>query len=160
MTAAAAAPGYAGADAAGPGLHRLAPDFTRTDLAGRPVHLRAYRGQVVLLNFWASWCGPCLAEIPRFSVWEQHYGRSGLQILGIAMNDERAPVLRTVGRFHLAYPVVIGDAQLGMLYGGVMGLPETFLIDAEGRIAARYEGDADLPRMESQIKALLPHPPR
>jgi cytochrome c biogenesis protein CcmG/thiol:disulfide interchange protein DsbE len=139
------------------GVGDAAPDFTRADLGGRPVRLAGYRGKVVLLNFWASWCGPCLKELPRFSTWQQAYGAEGLQIIGVSMDDESAPVKRLLARRPVPYPVVMGDAKLGESFGGVLGLPLTYLIDRQGCIVARYQGESDLGRMEEKIKALLPH---
>ena len=136
-----------------------APDFTRADLTGKSIALRAYRGKLVLLNFWATWCGPCLSEIPRFAAWQRHYGPAGLQILGVSMDDDPAPVRTAYRKFNLSYPVVMGDAALGEQFGGVLGLPFSYLIDPRGRIVDRFEGEPDLKRMEMRIQALLPHPP-
>ncbi len=146
------------ADTRGPALQN-APDFTRTDLAGESIALRAYRGKLVLLNFWATWCGPCLSEIPRFAAWQRRYGAAGLQILGVSMDDDPAPVRVAYQKFRLSYPVVMGDAQLGELFGGVLGLPFSYLIDPRGHIVDRFEGEPDLKRMELRIQALLPHAP-
>ena len=137
---------------------KAAPDFTRTDLDGKSRALSAYRGKVILLNFWATWCEPCLSEIPRFSAWQQRYGPSGLQILGVAMDDELQAVRQLAQRDHLAYPVIMGDAQLGQLYGGILGLPLSYLIDAQGRVVARYRGEPDLKQMERRLRVLLPRP--
>ena len=141
-------------------LPTFAPDFTRVDLAGASVHLGAYRGKVVLLNFWATWCAPCRAEGPRFSGWQQKYAADGLQVLGIAMDDSETEVRTVVRKDRLAYPVVMGDEQLGELYGGVLGLPLSYLIGPDGRIVARYQGVTDLTQLELRIKALLPGPTR
>ena len=132
-----------------------APDFTRTDFSGVPVHLADYRGKVVLLNFWASWCGPCLEEMPRFSVWQRAYAAAGLQVIGVSMDDAATPAKRILVHHPVDYPVVLGDAKLGETYGGVLGLPLTFLIDRNGHIAARYRGGANLAQMEQEIKSLL-----
>jgi cytochrome c biogenesis protein CcmG, thiol:disulfide interchange protein DsbE len=136
-------------------LHRAAPEFARADLAGRRIDLKSYRGKVVLLNFWATWCAPCQVELPKFDAWQKKYGAQGLQVLAVSMDDGDAPVRRTVRRLHLDFPVVIGDAQLGDEYGGVLGLPVTFLLDREGRVVARLKGETDLVALESRVKQLL-----
>ena len=136
-------------------LGRTAPDFARQDLSGHPVRLADYRGKWVLLNFWASWCGPCLEEMPRFSAWQRAYGGEGLQIIGVSMDDDVEPVKRLMTRAPAAYPIVMGDAKLGTMFGGVLGLPLTYLIDPRGLIVERFQGVSDLTRMQSRIKAHL-----
>jgi thiol-disulfide isomerase/thioredoxin len=138
-------------------VHRMAPEFVRTDLAGGKIGLKSYRGKVVLLNFWATWCASCQMELPKFEAWQKKYGGDGLQIVAVSMDDGAAPVRRTVRRLNLDFPVVMGDARLGDAYGGVLGLPVTYLIDRDGRIAARFKGETDLSEMESQVKRLLAH---
>lgn len=140
---------------AGDGTLRVAPDFTRTDLTGKALSLKSYRGKLVLLNFWATWCGPCLTEIPTFATWQNTYGAAGLQIVGVSMDDDSAPVKRAYEKYHLNYPVAMGDARLGESFGGVLGLPLSYLIDADGRIVDRYQGELDLPQLESKIKSFL-----
>jgi thiol-disulfide isomerase/thioredoxin len=138
-------------------LHKQAPEFVRLDLQNRKLDLRAYRGKVVLLDFWATWCAPCMAEMPRFMAWQKQYGASGLQVIGISMDDDPAPVRKLYEKLKLNYPVVMGDERLGELYGGVMGLPVTFLLDRNGRIQEQFTGETDLNAMEGKLKALL-HP--
>lgn len=134
---------------------RPAPEFARNDLTGRAVDLRALRGKVVVLNFWATWCAPCLSEMPVFSAWQQDAALRGVQIVGVSMNDEPGPANAAVGRLHLGYPVVMGDAELARAYGGVLGLPVTFLIDRQGVVRKRYDGAADLAAMKQDIARLL-----
>jgi cytochrome c biogenesis protein CcmG, thiol:disulfide interchange protein DsbE len=136
-------------------LHRAAPEFARADLAGRSIDLKSYRGKVVLLNFWATWCAPCQIELPKFDAWQEKYGAQGLQVLAVSMDDGDAPVRRTVRRLHLEIPILMGDAKLGDEYGGVLGLPVTFLIDREGRVVAKLKGEIDLTALESRVKQLL-----
>jgi thiol-disulfide isomerase/thioredoxin len=139
-------------------VHSAAPEFVRTDLQQRRVDLRAYRGRVVLLTFWATWCAPCQVEMPRFVAWQRQYGPQGLQIIGVSMDDDAGPVRRLMGRRHVNYPVLMGDVKLAELYGGVLGLPVTFLIDRQGVVAARFHGETDLDAMERRIGKLLKRP--
>lgn len=139
-------------------LHKPAPAFTRNGLDGKPVRLRAYRGKVVLLNFWATWCGPCQVELPRFVAWQQQYGPKGLQVIAISMDDSAEPVRGLVRKLNPDFPVVMGDEKIGTLYGGVLGLPVTFLISRDGKIAERIQGGSDLGAMERHIQRLLAGP--
>lgn len=136
-------------------LNHRAPEFSRSDLSSARIDLAQYRGKVVLLNFWATWCGPCRLEMPRFIQWQKTYGPQGLQVLGVSIDDSVAPVRPFVQKLRVNYPIVMGDAQLGDLYGGVYGLPVTFLIDRQGIVRARYDGEPDLGALESAVQKLL-----
>jgi peroxiredoxin len=138
-----------------PAVIRIAPDFSRQDLNRGTVSLAALRGKVVLLNFWATWCEPCLNEVPRFAEWQEKYGSGGLQIVGVSMDDDEPPVAAFYREHKLNYPVVMGDEKLGELYGGVLGLPVTFLIDRRGKIRFRHDGETDLNLIEREIRKLL-----
>ena len=141
--------------AADPLLLKQAPLFVRKDLNGHRVDLSAFRGKVVVLNFWATWCAPCQLEMPRFASWQKQYGPRGLRILGVSMDDEESAARKACVKLHVNYPVVMGDERLGTLYGGILGLPVTYLIDRNGRICAKFQGETDLKEMESRIKKLL-----
>jgi peroxiredoxin len=132
-----------------------APEITRKDLNGHSLSLAALRGKVVLLNFWATWCAPCQAEMPVFSAWQRQYGARGLQIVGISMDDGAAPAQKLVKKLRVDYPVAMGDVQLGRRYGGVLGLPLTFLIDRKGVVRAVFQGDSSLKAIEAQMQTLL-----
>jgi thiol-disulfide isomerase/thioredoxin len=136
-------------------LNTIAPDFTRTDLLGRPLRLDQFRGRIVLLNFWATWCGPCIEEIPVFSRWQRQYGDAGLQVIGISMDDDEAAVKRFLAKHGVPYPILMGDAKLGESFGGVFGLPQSFLIDAHGTIVFRSVGEPNIEALRSQIKGLI-----
>jgi thiol-disulfide isomerase/thioredoxin len=136
-------------------VHKQAPVFARKDLRGKTVALRAYRGKVVLLNFWATWCGPCLVELPRFAAWQKQYGPDGLQVIAVSMDDGPTPARALVRKLALDFPVVMGDEKLGSMYGGVLGLPVTYLIDRKGKVRGRIEGESDLKVMEGKIQKLL-----
>ncbi|MGA7522472.1 MAG: TlpA disulfide reductase family protein [Acidobacteriaceae bacterium] len=132
-----------------------APEFARPDLAHHRVGLAALRGKVVLLNFWATWCAPCRLEMPHFVGWQNQYGSEGLQIVGVSIDDDATPVRPFVEKLHVNYPILMGDARLGERYGGVLGVPVTFLIDRQGIVRARIDGAANLPALEKQIRQLL-----
>ena len=139
-------------------LHKQAPEFVLRDLSHKSLDLKAYRGKVVLLNFWATWCAPCQLEMPRFIAWQSQYSPRGLQVIGISMDDDPALVRSLCAKLKVNYPVVMGDEKIGELYGGVLGLPVTYLIDTHGEIRAEYRGETDLSRIEMQMKMLLPQP--
>ena len=133
----------------------LVPDFSLTDLTGRKLDLSSYRGKVVLLDFWATWCDPCRDEIPHFVDLQNKYGSQGLQIIGVSMDDGPGPVRDFYQRFKMNYPVVMGNAKTGELYGGILGLPIAFLIGRDGRISAKHIGATDISVFEKEIKNAL-----
>lgn len=139
-------------------MNRRAPEFARKDLAGKSVDLKNFRGKVVLLNFWATWCAPCQLEMPAFAAWQRQYGPDGLQVIGISMDDDATPVVGLVAKFKLNYPVLMGDANLGRQYGGVLGLPLTYLIDRDGVVRARFQGETDLKTIERRLQTILAQP--
>ena len=139
-------------------VHKRAPAFVRRDLSGNRIRLSAYRGKVVLLNFWATWCAPCRLELPRFAAWQRKYKQQGLQVIAISMDDDAEPVRALVRSFALDFPVVMGDAAIGERYGGVLGLPITFLVARDGTIAARLEGESQSVDMEEKLEQLLAQP--
>jgi peroxiredoxin len=141
-------------------VQQAAPDFTRTDLAGHTFQLSSQRGKVVLVSFWATWCGPCLGELKTLSGWQGKFGPEGLQVVGVSMDDLPATVKAVMHRYGVRYPVVMGDDALAESYGGVLGLPLSFLVDRAGRVAARYQGEANLDAMEHKIRTLLAQPPQ
>jgi cytochrome c biogenesis protein CcmG, thiol:disulfide interchange protein DsbE len=146
---------FAAPPAARPLVNAQAPEIARAGLNGKRVDLKSQRGKVVLLNFWATWCAPCLIEMPVFSAWQQQYGAQGLQVIGISMDDEAGSVRKTVAKYKVTYPIAMGDAKLGEQYGGVMGLPLSYLIDRKGVVRARFQGETDPKAIEKQLKLML-----
>lgn len=113
-----------------------APDFTLKDADGASVKLSDLKGKVVLLNFWATWCGPCALEIPWFIEFQQQYKNRGLEIVGVSMDEEGWTVVKPyIAQKKINYRILLGNDSVSQLYGGVDSLPTTFLIDREGRLA-------------------------
>ena len=115
---------------------KAAADFTLRDANGAAVKLSDYRGKVVLLNFWATWCGPCTLEIPWFIEFEQQYKTQGFAVIGVSMDEDGWNAIKPYMAAHkMNYRVLLGDDSVSQLYGGVESLPTTFLIDRQGRVA-------------------------
>jgi peroxiredoxin len=110
-----------------------APDFTLQTVDGENVTLADFKGKVVMLNFWATWCPPCKAEIPDFITFQEQFGDKGFDIVGVAL-DKPAAIERFLARSDINYTIVVGDQATAALYGNVTSIPTTFLIDREGVI--------------------------
>jgi len=139
-------------------LNKPAPDFTRTTLDGKSLALSSLRGRVVLLNFWATWCAPCQAELPRFAAWQRQYAAQGFSVVAVSMDDGPEAPRALIRRLQPGFPVVMGDDDLATLYGGVLGLPVSFLIGRDGTVVERIEGETDLAALEARIAKLLASP--
>ncbi len=135
---------------------RAAPEFQLRDTDGRTVRLSDYRGKVVLLNFWATWCGPCTIEIPWFVEFERRHKDRGFAVLGIAMDEDGWEVVRPfMERLRINYRVLLGNDEVAQAYGGVDSLPTSFLIDREGRVARVHVGLVSRSRYENELQELL-----
>ena len=120
---------------------KAAPEFVLKDSDGKTVHLSDYKGKVVLLDFWATWCAPCKVEIPWFMEFEQQYKDKGFAVLGVSMDEDGWTAVKPyLERIKVNYRIVLGNDKVGDQYGGVDSLPTTFLIDRQGRIAATHVG--------------------
>jgi peroxiredoxin len=138
-----------------------APDFALKDADGKTVRLSDYRGKVVLLDFWATWCGPCKFEIPWFMEFERKHKDKGLVVLGVSMDDDGWDAVKPfVNELGINYRIVLGNDSTAENYGGVEALPTTFLIDREGKIAAVHVGLTSKSELEHGIEELLQTPVR
>jgi peroxiredoxin len=133
-----------------------APDFSLKDVNGATVRLSDYRGKVVLLNFWATWCGPCKFEIPWFIEFEQANKDRGFAVIGISMDEEGWAVVKPfVAAMNVNYRTLLGDDSIAELFGGIDALPTSFLIDREGKVASMHFGLINKSIYENEIQELL-----
>ena len=120
---------------------KKAPDFVLRNLEGREVKLSDYAGKVVILDFWATWCPPCRAEIPHFVQLQKEWGSKGLQVIGVSLDREGVKVLKPFAKkYRMNYLVLIGDSKVVKVYGSIRSIPTTFVIDRNGIIYKKYVG--------------------
>src|SRR5262249_38542868 len=132
-----------------------APRFRVTDLEGKPISLDEAKGKIVLLNFWATWCGPCRAEIPDLVELQKKY-KDQLQIIALATDeDEPSEVKRFAEKAGINYRIGMASDSLRVDYGGIPALPTAFLIDREGRVVQKHVGLNDPSVYELEVRALL-----
>ncbi|MDP2319960.1 MAG: TlpA disulfide reductase family protein [Acidobacteriota bacterium] len=131
-------------------------DFTIKDLEGRDVALSAYKGKVVLLNFWATWCGPCKAEIPGFVELQEKY-KDDLVIVGFSVDDTADKARAFAAEYNMNYPILLGEGREDVqdAYGPIWGIPASFLISKDGRVCRKHMGIAPKSVFEKEIVALL-----
>lgn len=120
-----------------PDLPEVAPSFALQDLNGKTVRLEDYRGKVVVVNFWATWCGPCRAEIPTFSAFAER--NPDIPVLGIAVDGTPAQLRAAQKKMGITYPILIGDKATTAAYGAST-LPTTIIVDEEGKISSAHTG--------------------
>jgi thiol-disulfide isomerase/thioredoxin len=132
-------------------------NFTLKDISGKDVKLSSYKGKVVLLNFWATWCGPCKVEIPWFNEFQQKYQDKGFVVVGISADDTVEQLKPFVAEYKMTYPVLVGlgrdDVQEAL--GPVWGLPTTLLISRDGKVCKKHMGLAQKAEFEKSIVGLL-----
>jgi len=138
---------------------KKAPDFALKDSTGQVVKLSDFKGKVVLLNFWATWCGPCEVEIPWFIEFERQYKDRDFAVLGVSADEDGWTSVRPfVERQKMNYRVVLADEKVSQLYGGVDALPTSFIIDREGRVASSHIGLISKNTYRTEILKLLESP--
>ena len=134
-----------------------APDFKLTTLDGKPLTVAALQGKVVFLNFWATWCGPCRAEVPDLIALQDRY-KGRLQIIGLNVDDEEADIRQYVEETGINYPVAMTSNDVRIQFGGIPALPTSFVLDTEGRVVQKHVGLWNPAVYETEVRALLGMP--
>jgi peroxiredoxin len=153
---------WAGADASSPfscpaDAKPAKLDFTLKNADGRSVTLAEHKGEVILLDFWATWCGPCKFEIPGLVDLQSRYGQAGLQVIGVSVDDTAKQIEPFAAEYKMNYPVLLGLGHDDLMdaYGPIWGIPVSILISRDGRICATHPGITAKETFEREIKALL-----
>jgi thiol-disulfide isomerase/thioredoxin len=142
-------PGVAGQSA-------VAPEWSLKDMDGKTVGSADFKGKVVILDFWATWCAPCRAEIPDFIALQKQYAKQGLVVIGASVDEGGADVVKPFAqKLGMNYPVVLADAKTQAAFGGIEAVPMTFIIDRAGRLVKEHMGFVDKDEFENEIKLLL-----
>ena len=138
-----------------------APDFTLPTLAGDSLRLSDLRGQIVLLNFWATWCAPCIQEIPELIALHDELNPHGFTVVGVSLDEEGSDFVKLfTERFGITYPLPLDEeGTVSEAYGGVWALPTTYVIDPEGQIIQRVIGLFPVEEMRAEFRQMLGLPP-
>jgi thiol-disulfide isomerase/thioredoxin len=133
------------------------PDFALPAIQDQKmVDINKLRGKTVLINFWATWCGPCVQEIPSLISLQNEFGPQGLTVIGVSMDQNgEGPVQKLIDKTGINYPVVMGDAKISRDFGGIFGIPASFLVDQSGTVRKRFNGWTSHEAFVADIKQVL-----
>jgi len=135
-----------------------APELSVTDMNGDVLRTANYKGKVVLVNFWAAWCTPCAEEVPQFIALQKKYQAQGLQVIGISVEDDASALRDFYRKYQMNYPVVPSDLKIADAFGGVLGLPTTFVIGRDNKIHGKHNGATNFAAIDQEVVALLQKP--
>ena len=134
----------------------VAPNWQLRDINGEPISLADFKGKVVILDFWATWCPPCRQEIPGFVTLQRKYQDKGLVIIGVSLDKQGPSVVKPFMReLGMNYRVVMGDEKIVSDYGGIEAIPTTFIIDRQGKVVTVHQGFTDNETFEAEIRPHL-----
>lgn len=132
------------------------PAWELKDLDGKSVKSSDFAGKVVILDFWATWCGPCRMEIPGFIELQKQYADKGLVVIGVSLDQDGASAVKPfIEKMGINYPIALGDEAVVSAFGGIEGIPTTFIIDRAGNIVRKHVGYAPKAEFEADIKPLF-----
>lgn len=130
-------------------------DFSATTIEGQPIRSVDLRGKVLLINFWATWCPPCVTEVPDLVRLQDKY-RSRLVVLGISDDHGQTDIVKTFAAAkHVNYPLIMNTQALAASFPGLIGLPTTYVVDQQGRIVQKHVGQLNMAKTEAEVQALL-----
>lgn len=137
-----------------------APSFQLHDESGKRRTLDEFRGQVVVLNFWATWCRPCIDEMPALDRVNREYADKGVAVLGVAMDERGWPVVsKFLAQKRFSYPILLGTTRVAREYGGLKTLPHTVFLDRQGRIVATHSSALNLDQLRKLVEIMLAEQP-
>jgi thiol-disulfide isomerase/thioredoxin len=134
------------------------PDFSLSALSGKDktIDIRAYRGKVVLVVFWATWCQPCMQEVPSLISLQKEFGPQGFSVIGLSVDEGgSSAVTRVVKKTGINYPVAIASSKVGRDFGGIVGIPTAFMVDRSGNVVKRYSGWTSHEVIAGDLKRVL-----
>jgi len=134
---------------------KKAANFTFKDLNGKEVSLADFKGKVVLVNFWATWCGPCIHEMPALEKLYQAYKDKGFQIIGLTVSSRESQIPLKISKTGITYPILLDAEPAVVKYGGFSSVPQTFIINRDGEIVKQIVGSRPYETFENEIKKLL-----
>lgn len=147
------------AESVTPAIIPQAPAFSLNDISGREVKLSDFRGKVVLLNFWATWCGPCKIETPWLVEFREQFSKQGVEVVGVSLDSlgeyDPAEIVAFAEKYQVKYPLLMGTRKFYEAYGSPQGIPITFIIDQQGRIRQRHRGLISFDALKREVKLLL-----
>jgi len=151
-----AAPASSSETASTTTLGRTAPAFSLKTLDGKGFNLADHRGEVVLINFWATWCGPCVIETPELAKLHRELKKRGFTVVGISLDEDGPEGVKIFAEdYHIPYPIGVDDGTIAELYGGIYGLPTTFVLDRNGKITNRFIGIFPTKEMRPELEKML-----
>lgn len=137
-------------------INQPAKDFSLLDLDNNKVSLANFKDKVVVLNFWATWCPPCKKEIPDLVELYKNYQEKGVVVVGVALDEEGSTVVKPfIQEYKVNYPILLGNEQIAKDYGGIIGVPTSFILDGKGKVYKKYVGYKPVSVYKSDIDALL-----